>query len=193
MFKFTVLVIFFKILLKTSNLHVKNRKLWVWQLHAVHLVVFLNCCPDCPSCAAHQNSIIWATWAMWAVIKEIQPVSNFLFLVTLGDLLAEISLDDDATNDTIATNGTTATIDPDPVPQSTLELFLFVPLHLFPSPGAWVSISFMLPGLLTLPGSFEWHWLSNLSNRGSNKEIRPDFQNAHAQVPRTCLLTYITM
>ena len=61
---------------------------------------------------------------MWAVIKEIQPISNFLFLVTLGDLLAEISLDDDATNDTIVTNGTTATIDPDPVPQSTQALFV---------------------------------------------------------------------
>ena len=32
--------------------------------------IFLYCCPDCPSCPAHFNSIGWTAWAIQAVKKN---------------------------------------------------------------------------------------------------------------------------
>ena len=49
--------------------------------------VFLYCCPECPSCLAHLNSIGCATWAIWVAIATAWVLWNMSFLLwplTLG-------------------------------------------------------------------------------------------------------------
>ena len=36
------------------------------------MVVFLYCCPDCPSCRTNAIQMGWATWAIWVTIKKFR-------------------------------------------------------------------------------------------------------------------------
>ena len=38
--------------------------------------ICLYCCPDCPSCKAHLNSISLTTWAIWITKKKYSLISH---------------------------------------------------------------------------------------------------------------------
>ena len=63
-----------------SKMFKKSFKKWwwmwcvyVWEKHMMQVleVIFLNCCPHCPSCPANAFQMGQATRAIWAVVKNI--------------------------------------------------------------------------------------------------------------------------
>ena len=57
---------------------------------------FIYCCPDCPSCLVHLNSIGWVNLAIWAMKKHCRSINvsdpSNLAKFNISDLNAKLTL-----------------------------------------------------------------------------------------------------